>query len=232
MTNFSAHIPVAKVGAANAELEAQGFGPNNFSVPVASAGAVGADFAALHTWGHDAFRAAVEALDAGLGVVITDGTGTPNLAEACTKAALTWKPYDGDAAGLPMKGATVSYGGKTWTNLVDRNPFAPPINYREQGTNPAWTQPTAKEDAYPLAFSVSHKGKVWESLLNYNTGEPGVSGWRETVATGYPAWVAPSGAHDAYKLNAKVSHKSKNWNNTGSDANVFEPGVFGWVVIA
>lgn len=40
-----------------------------------------------------------------------------------------------------------------------------------------------------------------------------------------------TGAHDAYKLNAKVSWKGFNWNNTGSDANVWEPGVYGWVKI-
>ncbi len=75
------------------------------------------------------------------------------------------------------------------------------------------------------------QGKTWESLIDYNVWPPGVSGWREIVATGFPAWVQPTGAHDAYTLNAKVSHKGQNWNNTGSNANVWEPGVFGWVVI-
>jgi len=232
MTNFSATIPVKFVGAANAELEAQGFGPLNFSVPAQTVGAPGADFAGLHCWPHPAFRAAVEALDPAYGVVITDGQGQPNFDKACTARAIEWKPYNGDNAALPMKGATTVYEGKTWTNLADRNAFAPPVNWRAQGTNPAWSQPVGKEDAYPLAFTVTHKAKVWESLIAFNVGVPGVSGWREVVATGYPAWVQPTGGHDAYKLQAKVIHKGFNWDNTGSDANVWEPGVFGWVKIA
>ena len=42
-------------------------------------------------------------------------------------------------------------------------------------------------------------------------------------------WVQPTGAHDAYRLGAQVTHKGQTWTNTGSDANVWEPGVFGWV---
>lgn len=56
-------------------------------------------------------------------------------------------------------------------------------------------------------------------------------GWREVVAEGYPAWVQPTGAHDAYARNEIVSYQGQNWQNTGSDANVWEPGVFGWVVV-
>jgi len=44
-------------------------------------------------------------------------------------------------------------------------------------------------------------------------------------------WVQPIGASDAYRLGDKVTHLGQTWENTGSDANVWEPGVFGWVVI-
>lgn len=43
----------------------------------------------------------------------------------------------------------------------------------------------------------------------------------------YPEWVQPTGAHDAYAKGAKVSHNGKKWIST-ADANVWEPGVFGW----
>ena len=43
-------------------------------------------------------------------------------------------------------------------------------------------------------------------------------------------WVQPTGAHDAYKRGAIVTYAGKTWINTGSDANVWQPGVFGWVV--
>ncbi len=76
----------------------------------------------------------------------------------------------------------------------------------------------------------THAGKEWESLVDYNVWTPPVA-WREIVAEGYPAWVQPTGAHDAYPLGFRVTHNAQNWENTGSAANVWEPGVFGWVVI-
>lgn len=44
-------------------------------------------------------------------------------------------------------------------------------------------------------------------------------------------WVQPTGAQDAYKLGDIVNHNGQTWENTGSDANVWEPSVFGWTVI-
>jgi len=41
------------------------------------------------------------------------------------------------------------------------------------------------------------------------------------------AWVAPTGAHDAYPLGAIVTHNGQTWISI-VDANVWEPGVFGW----
>lgn len=76
----------------------------------------------------------------------------------------------------------------------------------------------------------AHGGKTWESLVDYNVWTPPVA-WREVVTGGFPAWVQPTGAHDAYPLNFKVTHNGQNWENTGSNANVWEPGVFGWVVL-
>jgi hypothetical protein len=48
---------------------------------------------------------------------------------------------------------------------------------------------------------------------------------------GYPAWVQPTGGHDAYPLGARVSYNGNNWENTGSPANVWQPGVYGWIII-
>lgn len=70
----------------------------------------------------------------------------------------------------------------------------------------------------------------WESLIDYNVWAPPI-GWREIVAEGYPAWVQPTGAQDAYPLGFRVTYNGQNWENTGSAANVWAPGVFGWVVI-
>jgi len=43
----------------------------------------------------------------------------------------------------------------------------------------------------------------------------------------YPEWVQPTGAHDAYAKGEKVSHNGKHWISE-VDANVWEPGVYGW----
>lgn len=60
--SFSASIPVANIAASNAALQAAGWGPNNFTVPLWTGGAIPA-VAALHHIGNDpAFRAACAAL--------------------------------------------------------------------------------------------------------------------------------------------------------------------------
>ena len=93
----------------------------------------------------------------------------------------------------------------------------------------AWTQPSGAHNAYPLGRTVTHNGKTWENLTPANVWQPGVSGWREKVASGPAAWVQPLGAHDAYPLGAKVTHKGKTWTSTAA-ANVWQPGVYGWNV--
>lgn len=47
----------------------------------------------------------------------------------------------------------------------------------------------------------------------------------------FPEWVQPMGSTDAYAYGAKVSHNSKHWIST-LDANVYEPGVYGWDEVA
>lgn len=43
----------------------------------------------------------------------------------------------------------------------------------------------------------------------------------------WPEWVQPVGSADAYAKGAKVSHNNKHWTSD-VDANVWEPGVYGW----
>lgn len=46
----------------------------------------------------------------------------------------------------------------------------------------------------------------------------------------YPAWIQPTGAHDAYASGTRVTHNGINWENT-INANVWEPGIFGWIIL-
>ena len=48
---------------------------------------------------------------------------------------------------------------------------------------------------------------------------------------GTPEWVQPLGATDAYNTGDVVMHGGKKWRST-VDANVWEPGVYGWEEVA
>jgi len=94
-----------------------------------------------------------------------------------------------------------------------------------------WPDPTKwYQNPIMIGDQRAFNSKTWESLVDYNVWTPPVN-WREVVVSGFPAWVQPTGAQDAYPLGFKVTHNGQNWENTGSAANVWEPGVFGWVVI-
>ena len=51
--------------------------------------------------------------------------------------------------------------------------------------------------------------------------------WVEVSLDEFPEWKQPTGAHDAYKKGDKVTHNGKKWSSD-VDANVWEPGVYGW----
>lgn len=51
--------------------------------------------------------------------------------------------------------------------------------------------------------------------------------WVEVSIEEWPEWKQPTGAHDVYNNGAKVTHNEKHWIST-MDANIWEPGVYGW----
>lgn len=61
------------------------------------------------------------------------------------------------------------------------------------------------------------------------TPEAAASLWTRIAdpAQEWPEWIQPTGAHNAYAKGAKVSHNGKHWISD-VDANVWEPGVYGW----
>ena len=78
-------------------------------------------------------------------------------------------------------------------------------------------------------------GISYASLIDFNVWSPLSAPQLWTVQEPEPpaisAWVQPTGGHDAYPLGARVTHNGQTWENTGSAANVWAPGVFGWVVV-
>lgn len=51
--------------------------------------------------------------------------------------------------------------------------------------------------------------------------------WVIVTVEEWPEWVRPTGAQDAYAKDAKVTHNGERWISN-VDANVWEPGVYGW----
>lgn len=94
-----------------------------------------------------------------------------------------------------------------------------------------WVQPQGAHDAYMKDDEVTHSGKTWISLHDFNVHAPGVSGWREKVAEGnqWPEWVQPSGAHDAYKVGDKVTFAGSRYVSL-INGNVWSPAArpAGW----
>lgn len=104
---------------------------------------------------------------------------------------------------------------------------------------------TASEHAElfsPWAFPVAYKtgnirernGKLYKCLQDHTsqetwTPEDSPSLWVgiSDPAEEWPEWSQPVGSTDAYAKGAKVSHNGKHWTSN-VDANVWEPGVYGW----
>lgn len=91
--------------------------------------------------------------------------------------------------------------------------------------------------AYSSGAIVEHGGKLWRIVQPHTSQadwEPQLvpALWRtahEAMAGPQP-WVQPQGAHDSYALGAQVTHNGQTWESTIAN-NVWEPGVFGWVVV-
>jgi hypothetical protein len=178
--SFSAIIPAAGAQAANAALEAQGYGPDNFSILLRTdtgqgdgATHVGLNMLAVVP----AYRAAVAALpDVSISDVPFPSVGFVAHVQA---EALEWSDPANWTENPVMTGDQRTFDGKLWVSLVDFNVWQPPVNWREVVTDgyPAWVQPTGAVDAYPLGFRVAHSGQNWESNTPANVWEPGVFGW-------------------------------------------------------
>ena len=81
---------------------------------------------------------------------------------------------------------------------------------------------------------VSYNGLFYRCIQSHTsqidwTPDKAVSLWANISdpAEEWPEWKQPAGAHDAYAKGDKVSHNEKHWISD-MDANVYEPGVYGW----
>lgn len=96
----------------------------------------------------------------------------------------------------------------------------------------------ATDTAYEFGARVSYEGTLYKCLTAHTsqttwTPDASPSLWVrvDDPSIEFPEWVQPLGSTDAYPMGAKVSHNSKHWISD-IDANVYEPGVYGWTEVA
>ena len=202
--SFTVRIPVANIVAANASLAAQGHGPQNFTIPVWTPGSALPSHATLNHGGRDdIFQAHCAALP---GAVVLTGAKIGSL----------------------MPETMAAMGGRWGDNAPLLQGQVTPGLYR----------------AIP-----ADGGALWNVIQAFDR-----SVFNLALAT-YPAlvrqarvpgeivpWSQPIDQFDAYKLANPftgqpdmVLHLGQTWRVTqgdGSGNNVWEPGVFGWELVA
>lgn len=92
-------------------------------------------------------------------------------------------------------------------------------------------QPNVKYEAENLR---EYEGALYRCISGHTsqadwTPDISVSLWKKVgdPREEYPEWSQPIGSFDTYKKGDKVSHNGQKWVSE-YDANVWEPGVFGW----
>ncbi len=96
---------------------------------------------------------------------------------------------------------------------------------------PAWSGAGV---SYKTDYIVQYEGGLYRCLQDHTSQEDWQPGAAASLwvaisdpAVEWPDWVQPTGAHDAYDKGDKVTHADSHWVSD-VDANVWEPGVYGW----
>lgn len=92
--------------------------------------------------------------------------------------------------------------------------------------------PTWKLIAYSVGDRVQYNGTLYKCVQAHTaqsdwTPNATPALWVVVTVEEWPEWVQPTGAQDAYAKDAKVTHNGERWISN-VDANVWEPGVYGW----
>ena len=86
--------------------------------------------------------------------------------------------------------------------------------------------------AYEKDFRLRYEDVLYKVLQAHTsqadwTPDTAVSLYVKVSVEEFPEWVQPQGSHDAYNTGDKVTHNGQRWISK-MDANVYEPGVYGW----
>lgn len=97
---------------------------------------------------------------------------------------------------------------------------------------------SAESVAYAVGDRVRYGDLLYKCLTEHTSQEswtpdaaPSLWVRIDDPAIEWPEWRQPQGSTDAYAKGAKVSHNGKRWISD-VDANVWEPGVYGWTEAA
>jgi len=198
--NFCAYLPTTDMQSANDALEFDGFGPNNFSVPVYDGPT--ATGAMLHCWNDPVFQSAVEAIP---NVVITFPDDLPIPSDIPAEImeygseleGMTWGSDALPLTGNVTPGLYVDDDNTLWwviqayDTAVYPDPTIIPALIRQAkipGEALPWIQPLDQYDAYKLlnpftgeGDMCTHNGDTWQVTdadgAGNNVWEPGVFGW-------------------------------------------------------
>lgn len=77
-----------------------------------------------------------------------------------------------------------------------------------------------------------HNGILYKCIQAHTTQsdwQPDVTPtlWTMVSLEEWPEWIQPAGTHDAYSTGDKVTHNCTKYISE-VDANIWEPGVYGW----
>lgn len=211
---IAASIPVGNLAAANAELEAKGFGPRNFSIPVYTTGPA-PTHATMHCGGNvpdvggNNWLATIKALD---GVQFYD----PDEPEAEPISA----PKDRVRDACPS-GSKFGFDAEPLAGSVT----AGNLYYTVEGDSRLlwWVIQSYDADVYSDPVIIP-------ALVR-----------RARVPGQIEPWIQPIDQYDAYKLENpftgepdRVTHAGQTWEVTqadGSGNNAWQPGAFGWTAV-
>ena len=129
-------------------------------------------------------------------------------------------------------------------NMMNNNKFYTDADISGVRQNVSEVEQTMNEAIYPAWDSngysyfagekVSYEDKYYRCIQSHKsqadwTPDVAVSLWVNISdpQEDWPEWKQPVGAQDAYNKGDKVSHNDKHWTSD-VDANVWEPGVYGW----
>lgn len=127
----------------------------------------------------------------------------------------------------------IVYQGRTFQDILYQN-----VEYLANESDVVLYETWQSGKAYEVGDKCIYLGNLYECIQAHTSQDDWTPAlvpalWKREGTPGeeWPDWVQPTGAHDAYAKDDKVSHNSKHWISA-IDANVYEPGVYGWDAVA